>query len=90
MELTITRFVRADGEGALRAFCDISIGGLVLVKGIRVVEGREGLFISMPRQQNKLGKWYDSVVPLCPDLRDRMTRVVLDAYLQQPQKLVAG
>lgn len=86
MELTVTRFVIAEGEGALRAFCDISVGGLILVKGIRVVEGRGGLFVSMPRQQNRVGKWYDSVVPLCPDLRSRIEQAVLKAYAAERQR----
>ncbi len=80
MDVRITRFVRFVNEGSLKAFCDVAIEGLVLIKGIRVVEGREGPFISMPRQQSKNGKWYDSVVLLTRELKSELARVVLDAY----------
>jgi DNA-binding cell septation regulator SpoVG len=82
MNVNITRFVRSDTEGALKAFCDVSVGDMVLIKGIRIVEGRLGPFISMPRQQNKLGKWYDSVVPLCPHVKKNIYEAVMQAYRQ--------
>lgn len=80
MKVDITRFVRSETDGALKAFCDVSVGGMMLIKGIRVVEGRTGPFISMPRQQNKLGKWYDSVVPLCPNVKKNIYEAVMQAY----------
>ena len=80
MDVRITRFVRFANEGSLKAFCDVAIERLILIKGIRVVEGREGPFISMPRQQSKNGKWYDSAVLLTRELKCELARVVLDAY----------
>ena len=48
MDFTVTRFVKFSGQGSLKAFCDIAVGDLFLIKGVRVVEGRTGPFISMP------------------------------------------
>jgi stage V sporulation protein G len=80
MAFTITRFVLFENEGALKAFCDVCIDGRFLIKGIRVVEGRTGPFISMPRQQNKDGKWFDSVVPLTKEAKTELSFLVLNAY----------
>jgi len=80
MDVAITRFVRHDGGGALKAFCDVLVGEHLLIKGIRVVEGRLGPFVSMPRQQNKDGRWFDSVVPMTKGMKAELSRVVLDAY----------
>lgn len=90
MSLMITRFVRFENEGALKAFCDVALGNQLLIKGIRVVEGRHGPFISMPRQQGKEGKWYDSVVPLNKDLRMELARLVLEAYHTRNSSLCAS
>ena len=79
----VKRLVKFDGEGSLRAFCDLAIGEQVLVKGVRVVKGRHGLFVSMPREQGKDHKWYDSVTLLTDETKTAVTRVVLEAY-QQP------
>ena len=78
--LAVKRLVKFEGEGSLRAFCDIAIGEQFLVKGLRVVEGKNGLFVSMPRQQGKDHKWYDSVMPLTKEAKQEVGRVVLEAY----------
>ncbi len=85
MDIEVTRFVRFENIGALKAFCDVAIDGTVLIKGIRIVEGRTGPFVTMPRQQNSAGKWYDNVVVLDKNTRDEMNRQVLEAYFADAQ-----
>lgn len=81
-DLAVKRLVRFDGEGSLKAYCDLSIGEAFLIKGLRVVEGKNGLFVSMPRQQGKDNKWYDNVVALTTEAKKEVGRVVLEAYGQ--------
>jgi stage V sporulation protein G len=83
-ELEVKRLIRFDGDGNLKAYCDLAIGNAFLVKGLRVLEGKNGLFVSMPRQQGKDQKWYDSVLALTKEARQAVGRVVLDAYHHQP------
>ena len=78
--LSVKWINRLDGEGTLRAFCDLEIGGQFLVKGIRVVEGKNGLFVSMPQEKGKDGNWYDTVLPLSKETRRHLSQVVLSAY----------
>ena len=78
--LAVKRLVRFDGGGTVRAYCDVAIAGAFLIKGLRVVEGKNGLFVSMPRQQGKDHKWYDSVVALTKEAKTDVGRVVLEAY----------
>ena len=80
IQLKIARFVRHQNATDLKAFCDVSVDGHLLIKGIRVVEGRHGLFVSMPRQKSTKGDWHDSIVPLTKELKQELYRVVLEAY----------
>ena len=80
--LAVRRLVKFGGSGSLRAYCNLAIGELFLVKGLRVVEGKNGLFVSMPRQQGKDSKWYDIVVALTKEVKAGVGRVVLEAYQQ--------
>jgi stage V sporulation protein G len=84
IELEVKRLVRFDGNGSLKAYCDLAIGESFLIRGVRVVEGKNGMFVSMPRQQGKDTKWYDNVVALTPEIKKEVGRVVLEAYQQQP------
>ena len=81
-DLAVKRLVKFDGEGSLRAYCDLVVGNTFLIKGLRVVEGKNGLFVSMPRQQTKQGKWFDLVESLTKDTKSEVDRLVLDAYRQ--------
>ena len=78
--LSVRRINRMEGEGTLRAFCDLEIAGSLLVKGVKVIEGKNGLFVSMPQQQGKDGNWYDTVLPLSKEVRQQVSEVVLSAY----------
>lgn len=80
IEIRVERIHRLDGDGSLRGFADISIAGTFLIKGVRIVSGKEGLFVSMPREQGKDGKWYDTVRLLNKALKEKLTDIVLSAY----------
>ena len=69
-----------EGEGTLKAFCDVAVAEAFLIKGVRVVEGKKGLFVSMPREQGKDGQWYDTVIPLTKEARQQLADVVLAVY----------
>ena len=71
--LEVKRVIRLDGNGTVKAFCDVAIGGAYLVKGVRVVEGKKGIFVSLPREQGKDGRWYDTVAPMTKDARAPIT-----------------
>lgn len=80
MEVSVKRIHRFEGEGTLKAFCDLAIGERFLIKGVRVVEGKNGLFVSMPQEMGKDGNWYDTAFPLTKELRQKVSEVVLSAY----------
>ena len=78
--LSVKRINRMDGTGNLKAFCDLEVAEAFLIKGVRVVEGKNGLFVSMPQEQGKDGNWYDTVFPLTKEARQQVSEVVLAAY----------
>ena len=82
-DLSVKRLVKFDGEGSLKAYCDLAIGDAFLIKGLRVIEGKKGLFISMPRQQGKDARWYESVTALTKEAKDAVSKAVLEAYRQE-------
>jgi len=77
--IQISRIHRFNGDSKIKAFVDLSLAGVV-VKGLRIVDGINGLFVSMPRHQGKDGKWYDTVYPSTKELRKHLNELVLEAY----------
>ena len=79
-ELQVQRMYRFESDRPLKAFADIIVNDALLIKGIKVLEGKNGLFVSMPQEQAKDKKWYDSVRCLTQDVREQITEVVLSVY----------
>ncbi|MFH1853878.1 MAG: SpoVG family protein [Candidatus Omnitrophota bacterium] len=78
--LEVVRMHRIDGDSKLKAFADVSFAGVFMVKGLRVVEGKSGLFVSMPSEKGKDGKWYDTAHPLTKEFRGLLNEAVLEHY----------
>ena len=76
----IERMHRLNGAGATKAFCDIVLMDTFVVKGLRVVEGKDGLFLSMPSGQARDGKWYETFYPVSRELRDALQSLILEHY----------
>lgn len=80
LKLEVVRLHKLEGTGSTKAFCDLSISDTFIVKGLRVVAGEKGLFVSMPREEGKDGKWYNTVIPLKREAKDEIEKLVLEAY----------
>ncbi len=80
--IEISRIYRIDGDSKLKAFVDISLGG-VIVKGLRIVNGTNGLFVSMPQHQGKDGKWYSTVYPTTKEIQKELSDLVLAAFREK-------
>ena len=80
VDLAVKRMTKLDGNGNLKAYCDVSVCEAFIIKSFKVVDGKNGLFVSMPREQGKNGQWYDTVAPLTKEAREHLNQVVLGAY----------
>ena len=77
--IEVSRIYKMDGDSKLKAFVDVSFG-TVIVKGVRVVDGENGLFVSMPRHQGKDGRWYNTVLAATKEIEQQLSQTVLEAY----------
>lgn len=82
--LEVTRMSRLNSDSSVKAFCDVAINGSFVMKSLKVVYGKNGLFVSMPREQGRNGQWYDTVAPITKEAKDTLSRIVLKAYETTP------
>lgn len=77
----VSRLHKLENDSNLKAFADVLVGDLLLIKGVRVVsKNGSGLFVSMPTQKAKDGKWYETVRLLDKGTQQELREVVLRAY----------
>ncbi len=79
IEVEVMDIRKITGDGNLKAFADVRVGGCLLIKGFSVVKGRKGVFVSMPRKVSKDGRWFDVLEPE-DDLKELIESKVLSSY----------
>ena len=67
-------------EEKLRAFVSVVIDRCFMVNDIKVIQGRDGLFISMPSRRKRNGDFKDIAHPLNNDTRCMIEDRILSEY----------
>jgi stage V sporulation protein G len=62
MKIVRMNKLEAKPNGKTAAFLDIQTNDEILIKGFKLMDGQNGLFLAVPSQKGKDGKYYDSVV----------------------------
>ena len=65
--------------GKLRAFFDVQTDEGFTIKGFKIVEGINGLFVSPPSQKGKDDEYYDTVF-IAPELREELNHTAIQHY----------
>ena len=83
MKITAVQIYKVqNSESKLKAFANITIDDEFVVKGLKVVDGKKGTFISMPCTQGEDGEYYDDVFPITKECREYIEECILDEYLK--------
>jgi len=78
------KFSSFPAEGSVKGVCSVVFGGEIAVKGVKVIEGSKGLFVSMPSY--KAGDEYkDIVYPITKEGRQKLNDAVISEYNTQVQ-----
>jgi stage V sporulation protein G len=69
-----------ENPNSTKAFASITVDELIAIKGIRVVEGTKGHFVTMPQSKDTEGNYHDIAFPVNGDLRKAMNKAILDEF----------
>ncbi|MDP2302627.1 MAG: septation protein SpoVG family protein [Ignavibacteria bacterium] len=69
-------------DGKLVAFFDFETNDGIVIKGFKIVNGTNGLFIAGPSEKGKDGKYYDSVI-LPKEMKEELQKNAIDSYHQK-------
>jgi stage V sporulation protein G len=65
----------------LKGFASITLEGVFVVTGIKIMEGSKGLFVAMPSKKNsKTEKFEDIAYPITKEFREELNKAVLEKY----------
>ena len=68
-------------QSSLRAYADVVLDDLLVIKGFKILVGKSGgLFIGMPSKKGKDGKYYDQIEIKVNDFQPELRTRILEAY----------
>ena len=82
MELEVKIYPQQQSGGNVLAKASVTINGCFAVKGIRVINGSRGPFVSMPSFRTGNG-YKDVCFPCTREFKQAFDSVVLEAYQQE-------
>lgn len=68
---------------SLKAFATLEIDSAFVVKGIRIIEGKQGLFVAMPSHKGDDGEYYDDAFPITKKAREDINEAILAMYEEE-------
>jgi stage V sporulation protein G len=79
LEITEVR-VTLRNEDKLKAFVNLTIDNAFVVRGLKVIHGSSGYFVSMPSRKRPDGTHQDIAHPISNEARRLIEQSVLNAY----------
>ncbi len=79
MKITEVR-ISLCNEDRLKAFANVTFDSEFVVRGLKVIEGRNGLFVSMPSRRRSDGTYQDIAHPITSEMRSKLEAEVIAAY----------
>ena len=82
MEITEIRVTLRDEE-KLRGFANVTFDNAFVVRGMKIIQGNNGYFVSMPSRKRPDGTHQDIAHPVNRDMRESIEKAVLEAYEEE-------
>lgn len=80
MKITDITIRRIAHEGKMRAIVSVTFNKQLVVHDMKVIEGRNGIFVAMPSRQMKNGEYIDISHPITMELRKKIEKEILLKY----------
>ena len=74
-------------ESNILATASITVGGCFTVKGVKIVDGKNGLFVAMPTRRDGQGNFQDICHPTTKEMREALNSAVLGEYQRAVERI---
>lgn len=69
-----------DGNSKTKAFIELVLDNTLVIKGMTLVEGSKGLFLSFPSLKGKDGKYYNSIYSMDKEFTGQLEEACIKKY----------
>lgn len=69
-----------DGNSKTKAFIELVLDNTLVIKGMTLLEGSKGLFLSFPSSKGKDGKYYNSIYSIDKEFTGQLEEACIKKY----------
>ncbi len=82
-------FPQNDGRNTI-GYAHVTLSDAFVVKNLRLVKGKKGVFLGMPSFRLRNGEYADVFFPVSREARAMLTEAVVAAFRQEQPELMEG
>ena len=80
MKIKIEKFIPTGKGNRILGYANVNFADSVTVRGIRLIQGHNGIFMAMPQEQGADQKWYDKIRIIDEPTRLKLQAMMIKAY----------
>lgn len=80
MKVTEVRIKKAVNKGNIKAWGSVTLDGMFVIHGVKVIETAEKTFVAMPSRKTADGKFLDVCHPISTEAREIINKAVFAEY----------
>lgn len=81
IEITDLEIYPCKEENDILAYASATFNNSLVVRGIKIVEGKKGVYVAFPLNKNHLGNFYPIVYPSNPEAKKAISNRILATYV---------
>jgi stage V sporulation protein G len=85
VKITEVRAKRIRGNNRLKGIAAITIDECFVIHELRIIDGKNGLFVAMPSRKMPNGEYKDVAHPINTETRNMIEKEVLDTFNALPE-----
>ncbi|HET7498844.1 MAG TPA: septation regulator SpoVG [Candidatus Binatia bacterium] len=85
LEITEVRIALRDDD-KLKAFASMTFNDAFVIRGLKIIEGTNGMFVAMPSRKKPDGTFQDIAHPINNESREKIEARILDEYEKERAK----
>ncbi|HTM00106.1 MAG TPA: septation regulator SpoVG [Candidatus Omnitrophota bacterium] len=89
LEITEVRIALRDDD-KLKAFASMTFNDAFVVRGLKIIEGTNGMFVAMPSRKKPDGTFQDIAHPINNESREFIESRILSEYEKERAKQLVG
>jgi len=85
MKITSVNVHKKNDDTRMKGIASVLLDDCFVIRDIRIIEGKEGLFIAMPSRKNADGEYHDIAHPINKETRQLFEEAILAEYNKEEE-----